>query len=106
MVDNSINRYKIGSADNLTVADDGSTTLHIQAESPGKEHEGNRPPKGPFYMLFRMYLPDIQILNGLYHLPESNHRPPPEPRHPATTLANVDQSTDLVTPAPPQVITS
>ena len=71
MVDNPINRYKIGSADNLTVADDGSTTLYIQAESPGKEHEGNwlPAPKEPFYMLFRMYLPDIEILNGQYHLP-------------------------------------
>jgi len=71
MVANPINRYKIGSADNLAVADDGSTTLYIQAESPGKEHEGNwlPAPKEPFYMLFRMYLPDIEILNGQYHLP-------------------------------------
>ena len=71
MVVNPIDRYKIGSADNLTVADDGSTTLYIQAESPGKEREGNwlPAPKEPFYMLFRMYLPDIQILNGQYDLP-------------------------------------
>lgn len=71
MVENPINRYKIGSADNLTAADDGSITLYIQAESPGKEHEGNwlPAPKQPFYMLFRMYLPDIEILNGQYQLP-------------------------------------
>ncbi len=25
-------------------------------------------PKEPFYMLFRMYLPDIEILNGQYDL--------------------------------------
>ena len=39
--------------------------------SPGKEHEGNwlPEPKAPLYMLFRMYLPDIEILNGQYHLP-------------------------------------
>jgi hypothetical protein len=75
MVDNPINRYKIGSADNLAVADDGSTTLYIRAESPGKEHEGNwlPAPKEPFYMLFRMYLPDIEILNGQYHLPGVKH---------------------------------
>jgi hypothetical protein len=74
MVANPIDRYKIGSADNLTVADDGSTTLYIQAESPGKEHEGNwlPAPKEPFYMLFRMYLPDIEILNGQYDLPGVN----------------------------------
>jgi hypothetical protein len=71
MVDNPIDRYKIGSADDLTVAADGTTTLYIQAESPGKEHEGNwlPAPKEPFYMLFRMYLPDIEILNGQYELP-------------------------------------
>ena len=75
MVANSKNRYKIGSADNLAVADDGSTTLYIQAESRGKEHEGNwlPAPKEPFYMLFRMYLPDIEILNGQYHLPGIKH---------------------------------
>jgi hypothetical protein len=71
MVANPISRYKIGSTDNLALADDGSTTLYIQAESPGKEHEGNwlPTPKEPFYMLFRMYLPDIEILNGQYDLP-------------------------------------
>ena len=75
MVANPLNRYKIGSADNLAVADDGSTTLYIQAGSPGKEHEGNwlPAPKEPFYMLFRMYLPDIEILNGQYHLPGIKH---------------------------------
>jgi hypothetical protein len=26
-------------------------------------------PKEPFYMLLRMYLPDIEILNGQYKIP-------------------------------------
>lgn len=71
MTENSINRYKIGSADNLKTNTDGSTTLYIQNESPGKDKESNwlPAPSEPFYMLFRMYLPDIEVLNGQYELP-------------------------------------
>jgi hypothetical protein len=71
MTENSINRYKIGSADNLKTNADGSTTIYIQAASPDKDKESNwlPAPKEPFYMLFRMYLPDIEVLNGQYELP-------------------------------------
>ena len=71
MTENSINRYKIGSADNLKAGADGSTTIYIQNESPGKDKESNwlPAPKEPFYMLFRMYQPDIEVLNGQYKLP-------------------------------------
>ena len=68
MVANSIDRYKIGSADNMKAGSDGSITIYIQADSPGKDKESNwlPAPKEPFYMLLRMYLPDIEILNGQY----------------------------------------
>jgi hypothetical protein len=71
MVENSLNRHKIGSADKLKADADGSTTLYIQADSPGKDKESNwlPTPKAPFYMLFRMYQPDIEVLNGQYELP-------------------------------------
>jgi hypothetical protein len=71
MTENSINRYKIGSADNLKTDADGSTTIYIQSDSPGKDKESNwlPAPKEPFYMLFRMYLPDIEVLNGQYEIP-------------------------------------
>jgi hypothetical protein len=71
MVENPINRYKIGSADGLKANSDGSTTIYIQADSPGKDKEQNwlPAPKEPFYMLFRMYQPDIEVLNGQYELP-------------------------------------
>ena len=71
MVENSLNRYKIGSADKLKVAADGSTTLYIQADSPGKDKESNwlPAPKAGFYMLMRMYLPKIEVLNGQYEIP-------------------------------------
>ena len=71
MVENSINRYKIGSADKLATEKDGSTILYIQADSPGKDKESNwlPAPKEPFYMLMRMYLPKIEVLNGQYEIP-------------------------------------
>ncbi len=71
MVKNSINRYKIGSAGKLATAKDGSTVIYIQADSPGKDKESNwlPAPKAPFYMLMRMYLPKIEVLNGQYELP-------------------------------------
>ena len=71
MVENSINRYKIGSADNLATEKDGSSILYIQSDSPGKDKESNwlPAPKEPFYMLMRMYLPKIEVLNGQYEIP-------------------------------------
>jgi hypothetical protein len=71
LVKNSLNRYKISSADKLKTNADGSTTIYLQAESPGKDKESNwlPTPKAPFYMLFRMYQPKIEALNGQYKLP-------------------------------------
>lgn len=38
---------------------DGSVTLHISAQSPGPGEESNwlPAPKGPFYLVLRLYLP-------------------------------------------------
>ena len=71
MVENSINRYKIGSADSLEPASDGSTTIYIQHASPGEDKTSNwlPAPDAPFYLLLRMYLPEIEALNGQYTLP-------------------------------------
>ena len=71
MIENSINRYKIGSADKPKAGSDGSTVIYIQADSPGKDKESNwlPAPKEPFYMLLRMYLPKIEVLNGEYEIP-------------------------------------
>jgi len=71
MVENSLNRYKIGSADMLKAEKDGSTVIYIQAEAPGKDMESNwlPAPKEPFYLLMRMYQPKIEVLNGQYEIP-------------------------------------
>jgi hypothetical protein len=71
MVKNPLNRYKLGNADELRADADGSVTIYIQAASPGKAKESNWLPaaKRPFYMLMRMYLPKIEVLNGQYEIP-------------------------------------
>ena len=40
-VDNPIDRYAIGDRDKLKFNEDGSLTLYVQHESPGKEKESN-----------------------------------------------------------------
>jgi hypothetical protein len=51
--------------------EDENHPLYIQADSPGKDKESNwlPAPKEPFYMLMRMYLPKIEVLNGQYEIP-------------------------------------
>ena len=47
------------------------SALPILHDSPGEDKESNwlPAPDAPFYMLLRMYLPEIQALNGRYELP-------------------------------------
>jgi hypothetical protein len=68
MVENPINRYSIGDRSSLEYAEDGSLTIRIQHESPGKKHESNwlPAPDGPFSVQFRVYLPKPEALNPLY----------------------------------------
>jgi len=49
---NPLKRYRIGSADNLKTNADGSTTIYLQAKSPGKNKESNwlPTPAAPFYI--------------------------------------------------------
>lgn len=71
MVENPINSYKIGSADNLVPNKDGSITIYFQSDCSEKKLESNwlLTPKASFYMLYRMYQPEIEVLNGQYVLP-------------------------------------
>ncbi|MBW2508597.1 MAG: DUF1254 domain-containing protein [Deltaproteobacteria bacterium] len=68
MVANSIDRYSIGDRSALRYGEDGSLTLYIQDQSPGKGLEGNwlPSPGGPFSLQFRMYLPKAEALDPLY----------------------------------------
>ena len=73
LVDNSINRYAIGSATpGLEKAADGSITLYFQAKSPGKDKESNwlPAPEGPFWPILRTYGPGKAILDKTWKLPQ------------------------------------
>ena len=70
---NPINRYLINSPmiPQLKKDADGGITLYIQNASPGKAKESNwlPAPKGPFYVVLRVYWPKEEILNGSWKVP-------------------------------------
>ncbi|MGA9855138.1 MAG: DUF1214 domain-containing protein, partial [Gammaproteobacteria bacterium] len=61
LIKNSINRYLINSPmlPNMRKNRDGSLTLYIQKDSPGKAKESNwlLAPDGPIYLVMRLYWP-------------------------------------------------
>jgi hypothetical protein len=72
LVANPIQRYSIGDrTPGLTTGDDGSLTIYIGKDAPGKDKESNwlPAPDGPFRPLLRMYQPQKAILDGSYTLP-------------------------------------
>ncbi len=74
MVENPINRYLINSPmlPELKKGTDGSITLYLQYESPGKNLESNWLPasKGPFWSVLRLYWPKPEAFNGSWKKPE------------------------------------
>jgi hypothetical protein len=70
-VKNPIGRYAIGDRDQLKFNDDGSLTLFVQNESPGKDRESNwlPAPKDAFSLFMRLYWPKKQILEGSWKPP-------------------------------------
>jgi hypothetical protein len=72
---NPIKRYSIGDrTPGVTFADDGSLTLYIQMDSPGKDKESNwlPTPPGEFNLMCRVYGPKPAMLDGKYKLPPVN----------------------------------
>ncbi len=67
-IHNPLNRYLLNSnmIDNFVYGKDGSLTLYIQKDSPGKELDANwlPAPDGPFYAVMRLYGPEDAALNG------------------------------------------
>jgi hypothetical protein len=61
LIKNPINRYLINSPmePNMKKNDDGSLTLYIQKDTPGKDKESNwlPAPDGPIYLVMRLYWP-------------------------------------------------
>jgi len=68
LIHNPIDRYLVNSAmmDQFILGEDGSLTIYIQKDSPGKKHESNwlPAPDGPFYAVMRLYGPEESALSG------------------------------------------
>ena len=73
LVDNPINRYLINSPmlPGLKTSGDGSLTIYIQKDSPGKERESNwlPAPDGPIYLVMRLYWPKEEAISGAWKPP-------------------------------------
>jgi hypothetical protein len=76
VVDNPLNRYRLGDSDPLTYGKDGSLILYLQNESPGKDKEANWlpiPAEGGFLVAMRLYGPKSEVVNGTWQ-PPAIHR--------------------------------
>jgi hypothetical protein len=73
LIKNPINRYRINSPmlPNIKKNADGSLTLYIQNESPGKDKKANwlPAPKAPFNLWMRLYVPKSDALTGKWNPP-------------------------------------
>lgn len=73
LVANPLNRYLINSPmlPNLKKDADGGLTLWIQSESPGAEKQSNwlPAPKGPFWLVMRLYWPKPEATEGRWIAP-------------------------------------
>ena len=69
-VDNPIDRYAIGDRDKLKFNEDGSLTLYVQNQSPGKDRESNwlPAPNDSFNLVMRLYWPKV-IIDGIWKPP-------------------------------------
>jgi hypothetical protein len=70
-IKNVLNRYSIGDRDPLVADADGNVTIHIQADSPGKDKESNwlPAPCDSFNIFMRLYWPAPAILDGTWKMP-------------------------------------
>jgi hypothetical protein len=73
LFDNPLNRYSIGDrTKGLVYGADGSLTLYVGHESPGKDKEANwlPAPAGPFSLVARIYGPSADAIAGKWELPK------------------------------------
>ena len=73
LIENPINRYLINSPmlPNLKMNEDGSLTIYIQKDSPGKDKESNwlPAPDVPIYVAMRLYWPKSEAISGKWMPP-------------------------------------
>jgi hypothetical protein len=79
LIDNPINRYLINSPmlPQLTKNPDGSLTIYLQKDSPGKDREANwlPAPDGPMFVVMRLYWPKTEA-PSVYPLGKGTWKPP------------------------------
>jgi hypothetical protein len=70
-VRNPINRYALSNRDKLKLDADGSLSLYVQSDSPGKGQESNwlPSPQDSFIVVMRLYWPRQEILDGTWKIP-------------------------------------
>jgi hypothetical protein len=72
-INNPLDRYLLNSTmmEQLQIGKDGSLTVYIQKDSPGKNKQSNwlPAPDGPFYMVLRLYGPEAEALEGVWMPP-------------------------------------
>jgi hypothetical protein len=73
LVANPIQRYLLNSTTlkSYKYGADGSLTFYVQKNSPGQDKESNwlPAPDGPFYCIYRVYMPGEAVLNGTWKKP-------------------------------------
>jgi hypothetical protein len=76
-VPNPINRYSLGSDDDLQKNADGSFTIYVQHNNPAPDKESNwlPAPAGPFYLVLRNYAPVSEVAKALHD--EATFQGPP-----------------------------
>lgn len=73
LVANPLHRYLLNSTmlNSYKYGPDGSLTFYIQKTSPGKDNDSNwlPAPDGPFYAVYRVYMPGKAVLDGTWKKP-------------------------------------
>jgi hypothetical protein len=72
LVENPIKRYSMGDRTRgLKKGADGSLDIYLQSDSPGPDKESNwlPTPRGPSFMVSRMYGPKRQLIDGTWAEP-------------------------------------
>jgi hypothetical protein len=72
LVKNPIKRQSINDRSKAKLGEDGSLTIYLQADSPGKEKEANWlpcPKIGQFKLYLRLYTPKQEVLDGKWSPP-------------------------------------
>jgi hypothetical protein len=74
LVANPLHRYLLNSTTlkSYKYGPDGSLTFYVQKSSPGTDKESNwlPAPDGPFYAIYRVYMPGQSVINGTWKKPQ------------------------------------